>query len=199
LHFSANSVILFREYHGGFFPMTLTVVSIVALAVALAVILGLLVRSLAKLSSSDRNQQQWSPVWFAEFSASAYRPLTRLLSEDDFRFLSRQAGYTAELGKKLRRERRLVFRAYLRNLIRDFNRLYKGAAILVVHSEVDRPELASSLLRIRANFYYALCMVQFRLALHAAGVEMMDVTPILQSLEFLQVQVTSLQPEGMAA
>ena len=179
--------------------MTLTVMSILALAVVLAAVLGLLVRSLARQNSTQQNMNQWSLGWFDEFSASTYHPMTRLLSEDDFRFLSRQPGYTPELGNRLRKERRLVFRAYLRNLIRDFNRLYSGAAILIVYSETDRAELASSLLRIRANFYYALGLVHFRLALHFFGVEMVDVTPMLQSLEFLQVQVRSLQPAGISA
>ena len=174
--------------------MTLTVMSVLALAVVLAAVLGLLMRSLARQNNSHQNLDQWSLGWLEEFSASTYRPMTRLLSEDDFRFLSKQAGYTPEIGKRLRKERRLVFRAYLRNLIRDFNRLYSGAAMLIVYSETDRPELASSLLLIRANFYYALSLVQVRLVLHAVGLEMIDVTPMLQSLEFLQVKVRSLKP-----
>ncbi len=179
--------------------MTLTVMSILALAVVLAAVLVLLVRSLPKQNHLSPSSPQWSPGWFEDFSTSTYRPMTRLLAEDDFRFLSRQAGYTPEIGKKLRKERRMIFRSYLRNLTRDFNRLYSGAAILMVYSESDRPELAASLLRIRANFHYALVLVQLRLALHAAGFEMMDITPMLQSLEFLQVQVRSLQPAEMLA
>ena len=179
--------------------MTLTVVmSIFALAVVLAAVLVLLMRSLQRQNHSNQNSQ-WSLGWFLEFSASAYRPMKRLLSEEDFRYLSKQAGYTPELGKRLRKERRRMFRCYLRNLIQDFNRLYSGAAMLIVYSEADRPDLASSLLRIRANFYYALSLVQVRLALHSAGFEMMDVTPLLQSLEFLQVQVRSLQPAELSA
>jgi hypothetical protein len=178
--------------------MTLTVMSVLSLAAVLAVVLGLLVRSLSRQSSSDQNATQWSPGWFDEFSASSYRPMMRLLSEDDFRFLSKQPGFTPEIGKRLRKERRRVFRSYLRNLIRDFNRLYSGATILLVYSETDRPDLAASLVRIRANFYYALCLVQFRLFLHAAGFEMIDVTSMLQSLEFLQVQVRSLRPAEMS-
>ena len=177
--------------------MTMTVISILTLAVVLAAVMGLLVRSLSKQSSNSRNSAQWSPGWFEEFSAASYRPMSRLLSEEDFRFLSKQAGYTPELGKRLRKDRRIAFRGYLRNLTGDFNRLYSGAAILMVYSEVDRAELASSLLRIRANFYYALFAVQFRLAIHAAGFEMMDITPMLQSLEFLQVKVRSLQPAAI--
>lgn len=178
--------------------MTLTAMSILALAVVLAAVLGLLMRSLARQNSANQNRNQWSLSWFEEFSASAYRPMMRLLSEADFRFLSRQAGYTPEIGKRLRRQRRMIFRSYLRNLSRDFNRLYSGAAMLLVYSEIDRPELASSLLRIRANFYYALCLVKVRLALHTLGFEMIDVTPMLQSLEFLQVQVSSLKPSAMS-
>ena len=177
--------------------MTMTLISILTPAVVLAVVLGLLVRSLSRQNNNNQNSAQWSPGWFDDFSASSYRPMSRLLSEEDFRFLSKQAGYTPQMGKRLRKDRRLVFRSYLRNLIKDFNRLYSGAAILMVYSEVDRAELASSLFRIRVNFYYVLFLVQMRLAIHAAGFEMMDITPMLQSLEFLQVRVRSLQPASM--
>ncbi len=178
--------------------MTLTVMTILTLAVVLAVTLGLLVRSLAKQNNDRSSDTQWSQQWFEEFSASDYRLMKRLLSEDEFRFLSRQAGYTAELGRKLRKERRNIFRMYLKNLKRDFNRLYTGATILMVYSDIDRPELASALFSIRINFYAALVRVNLRLAMHAFGLEMMDVTPMLQSLEFLQVRVRSLQPEVAA-
>ena len=179
--------------------MTMTVMSILTLAVVLAVVFGLLVRSLARQNDTGQKSDQWSPGWFEEFSAATYRPMGRLLSEDEFRFLSKQAGYTSEMGKRLRKERRLVFRAYLRNMVKDFNRLYSGATILMVYSDVDRPELAASLLGIRANFYYALVLVHVRLAMHAAGFEMIDVKPMVQSLEFLQVHVRSMQPVAMSA
>lgn len=179
--------------------MTLTVISILSLALVLAVVLGLLVRSLVKQNSTDHRSNQWSADWFEGFSATAYRPMKRLLADEDFRFLSKQPGYTPEMGRHLRKERRLVFRGYLRNLTKDFNRLYSGATILLVYSEVDRPELASSLLGIRANFYYALFRVHVRLAMHVVGFEMVDVTPMLQPLEFLQVQVRALQPAMMGA
>ena len=179
--------------------MTMTVMSILTLAVVLAVVFGLLVRSLARQNNAGQNSAQWSPGWFEEFSAATYRPMGRLLAEDEFRFLSKQPGYTSEMGKRLRKERRLVFRAYLRNIIRDFNRLYSGATILMVYSDVDRPELAASLFRIRTNFYYALLLIHVRLAMHSAGFEMIDVKPMLQSLEFLQVHVRSLQPVAMSA
>jgi len=179
--------------------MTMTAMSVLTLAVVLAVVLGLLLRSLMKQNNTNQFSAQSSADWLDEFSAIEYRPMKRLLSEEDFRFITRQPGYTPEIGKRLRKERRLVFRSYLRNLTRDFNRLYQAATILMVYSEVDRPDLAASLLKIRANFYYALGLVHLRLLLHAVGFEMMDVTPMLQPLEFLHVQVRSLQPAGIGA
>src|SRR5512138_3272273 len=49
-----------------------------------------------------------------------YRPMERLLQRDDFRFLASQPGFSPRLGRRFRRERRRIFRAYFRSLKRDF-------------------------------------------------------------------------------
>src|SRR5215471_20655160 len=59
-----------------------------------------------------------------EFSLARYEPMGRLLAEEDFVFLAAQPGYRPEIGAKLRRERRQIFRLYLRELSRDFHRLH---------------------------------------------------------------------------
>ena len=55
-----------------------------------------------------------------------YRPMERLLQEEDFRFLSSQPGFSARLGRRFRSQRRRVFRAYLRSLSMDFGRVSKA-------------------------------------------------------------------------
>src|SRR5207237_4592544 len=45
-------------------------------------------------------------------SIEKYRPMERLLREDDLRFLSAQSGFSAALGRRFRRDRRRIFRGY---------------------------------------------------------------------------------------
>src|SRR5258707_4988519 len=78
-----------------------------------------------------------------------YQPMARLLQEDDFRYLSAQPGYSPRLGRRLRSQRRRIFRGYLRSLRRDFATLSMALRTLVLHSAEDRSDLAASLVRQR--------------------------------------------------
>src|SRR5579863_2042122 len=71
-----------------------------------------------------------------------YRPMERLLGEEDFRFLAAQPGFSPKLGRRLRTERRQIFKGYLRSLSRDFHNISAACRMLVVHSAEDRAELA---------------------------------------------------------
>ena len=51
----------------------------------------------------------YDPEWLEDFSISRYRPMLRLLSEDDYEFLASQAGYKGKIASQLRAERRKVF------------------------------------------------------------------------------------------
>ena len=93
-----------------------------------------------------------SPEWLENFSASTYLPMEGLLSGEDFGFLSRQPGFDFSLYRKLRRERLIIFRQYLRRLTADFNRLHTAARFLVAHSKEDRSDLLLRLIVLRAKF-----------------------------------------------
>src|ERR1041385_2461454 len=83
----------------------------------------------------------------APLSPERFRPMERLLSEEDFRYLAAHPGATPRMVRRLRAERRRLFRAYLRSLQRDFTRIYSAIQLILVQSEVDRPELAAALLK----------------------------------------------------
>src|SRR5882672_5115695 len=104
---------------------------------------GLLIR---KMVSRTRGVE-YDPAWLEDFSIAKYRPMLRLLSEDDYEFLASQAGYQGKIASQLRAERRRVFRAYLRNLVRDFHRLHHVAKMMAVYSAQDRPEMGVALLK----------------------------------------------------
>ena len=83
--------------------------------------------------------------------------MMRLLDESDFAFLASQPGYQASIERRLRAERKAVFRGYLWRLVRDFNQLVSIAKLMVVFSEEDRTEFAKSLWRQQVTFYFAVC------------------------------------------
>jgi len=128
-----------------------------------------------------------------------YRPMERLLQEEDFRFLAAQRGYRPSLGRRLRTERRRIFRGYLRNLSRDFGKLSAACQMLMVHAAEDRPELAASLMKQRVFFGLGMLAVEGRLLLHAVGVGTVDVRDLVASLETMQSQIQILLAPPQAA
>ena len=125
-------------------------------------------------------------------SLDKYRPMERLLREDDFRFLAAQPGYSPQMGRRFRAERRRIFRGYLRNLKRDFGRVSLAFQLLIVHSAEDRGDLASILIRQRLLFALGMLAVEGRLLLHAAGVGTVEVSGLIGSLEAMQLQMRQL-------
>jgi hypothetical protein len=132
-----------------------------------------------------------------------YRPMERLLRADDFRFLAAQPGYSPKLGNRFRSQRRQIFRAYLKNLKRDFTRVSLTFQTLIVHSAEDRGDLAAGLVRQRTMFAFAMLAVEGRLLLHAAGMNSVtvDVSGVVESLETMQDQMRALlaPPQGAMA
>jgi hypothetical protein len=128
-----------------------------------------------------------------------YRPMERLLQEEDYRFLSSQPGFSARLGRRFRTERRRVFRAYLSSLSMDFSRVSKACQLLVIHAAEDRADLAKVIIRQRLLLAVAIAAVQGRLLLHAAGVGTVDVHGLVTSLETMQAQIQMLLTPPQAA
>lgn len=137
--------------------------------------------------------------WVSEFSIAKYRPMLRLLDEAEFRYLSSQPGCSDQLIRRMRIERRRIFRSYLKSLVRDFNRLHVAGRMVLVYSGSDRPEFASALLRTRLQFSLAVVAVECRLALHAIGLANVDVSPLLGSMESMRNSVCQLGSAAGAA
>lgn len=91
-----------------------------------------------------------------------YRPMLRLLSDGDLRFMSadRRAGA----------RRRTLFREYLRELTDDYGKLLAGVRLVMVGSAVERPDLARILVVNRLSFAMAACRLEIYLLLHSFGV-----------------------------
>lgn len=127
-------------------------------------------------------------------SADRYRPMLRLLSDDDLAIVSADS----RLKSKLRAGRRELFRGYLRCLARDYALLLAGVRLAIVHSGVDRPDLTKALAKNRIRFAFAMCKVEFRLAMHAAGVGRVDISGLVEALETLRAQVSVLSSPALS-
>ena len=112
-----------------------------------------------------------------------YKPMLRLLSQDDLQFVSSAPA----LKRNLRATRRRIFRAYLRCLSKDYSRLLGGVRWIMVNSAVDRPDLAILLSRQRRAVAVAMCRIEWMLALHAMGVEnvKVDVSGLVGAIDNL--------------
>ena len=124
-----------------------------------------------------------------------YRPMLRLLSDDDLAFVSSDS----KPQKALRARRRELFRGYLDCLTRDYARLLARVRQAMVHSGVDRPDLARALAKNRVLFAIAICKVEFRLTLHATGIGNVDISGLVDALETLRGQVSVLSTSPLTA
>jgi hypothetical protein len=125
-----------------------------------------------------------------DFSVSRYQPMMRLLSEEDLEFLAAQPGYRAETGARLRRERRRIFRMYLRDLARDFRRLHCAARKVAADSPAGHSELVGLLVRYQITFWRSMAIIELRLLAPHAGVPRLDLAPLLKPMEVMQMYVS---------
>lgn len=147
---------------------------------------------LASSAQPERSSQQRATAavaeWIDVLSSDRYRPMLRLLQEDDCRFLSEQPGFTPSMLIGLRLQRRRLLRAYLRRLDADFKHICTVLEIVRSQSPEDRPGLAW-LLRNRVMFACSLMLVRLRLWLHEQGVGSVDVTGLVTRFDAMRLKL----------
>ncbi|MFY9726315.1 MAG: hypothetical protein WB579_23530 [Bryobacteraceae bacterium] len=162
---------------------------------AAAVFIGL-VSTLVKLVRDFASPQRL-PVtadWIDELSVDRYRPMLRLLNQEDLRLLRTQPGCTPQMVAAFRIQRRQIFQMYLRQLESDFKLLCMALKVVMVHSKYDRPDLALVLLRNQVTFVYGLMMVRFQSACYRYGVGAVDVTCLLKRIDGMRLELRTLVP-----
>jgi hypothetical protein len=127
--------------------------------------------------------------------AGRYRPMLRLLSDEDVAF----ASIDPKVARSLKAERRRIFRGYLRCLTKDYGRLLTGIRMVMVQSQVDRPDLAYALAKNRALFALAICRIEFHLSLHTLGVGKVDISGLVEAFDRLREHAVTLSAVPMAA
>ena len=130
------------------------------------------------------------------FSLARYEPMKRLLSEEDFQFLKRRPGMQPAMVRRLRAQRRKVFRAYLTELASDFNRLHRDARLMVATAPAEYSELVGLLMGLQMRFWSALAGVELRLTVHALGVGRVDVNGCLDRCRRCILRCISTRSRG---
>jgi hypothetical protein len=139
------------------------------------------------------------PQWIAELSVERYRPMLRLLDERDLEFLRSQPGFSPHMEAKLRTQRCQIFRGYLRGLECDFQRVCTALTVLMMQSQLDRPDLASVLIRQQASFALRVAVVNVRMALYRWGFSGVDVSGLVETFDAMRLELRSLAPVAMGA
>jgi hypothetical protein len=131
------------------------------------------------------------------FSADRYEPMKRLLSEEDFEFLKNKPGVQPAMIRRLRAERRKIFRAYLCELASDFNRLHREARLMLANAPEEYSDLVGVVMATKVKFWSALAGVEVRLAVHAIGIGRIDLSALLGSIEALNSAVHPASEPGL--
>jgi hypothetical protein len=131
--------------------------------------------------------------WLRTFSAARYRPMARMLAEEDYRWLESQ-GMDKNTIRRMRRERRKIFSTYLDNMVRDFERLHLAARALLLAQQEDRPDMAERLIAVKVQFHRSLLRVRVQLFLYDLGLRNVDVTELVSGIEAMQTDLRVLMP-----
>jgi len=174
--------------------MDIVIISTLTL-LALLLALFLMVRKVVSAGSELPLDSQW----IAELSVERYRPMMRLLDERDLKFLRSQPGFTPRMEAKLRTQRCQIFRGYLRGLEADFRRVCTAVKVLMLQSQLDRPDLASVLVRNQAAFALGVATVNVRLILYRWGLGGVDVSVLVKTFDAMRLELRSLAPSAVAA
>jgi hypothetical protein len=132
-----------------------------------------------------------SDVSFLEnFSLGAYRPMLRLASQMDRKFLSSAHGET--LAGCYRKIQRQLLREYLRDASKDFNRLYAIATAKTVKAVSDPGDLSMALFEQQMTFILLVWGIEARLLLDGLLPLAVDLKPLIMQLEGLAQQTREL-------
>ncbi len=137
--------------------------------------------------------------WINDLSVARYRPMERLLSGEDYRFLADEPGFDGKALRRLRSERRRIFRGYLACLSKDFALVGAALRLMILYSAQDRPDLAGILYKQQALFAFGMLRVQGLLLLHACGLGTVDVSGMVRAMESMRLELRQMIPAESAA
>jgi hypothetical protein len=171
--------------------MTHTLVTLACILVPALVFGAVWIQARRRIAAMRRRMETLSE-WNQELSLDGYRPMLRLLDENDIRFLKSQPGARPGLVRRLRRQRYQIFRGYLESLKRDFERGCDLLMVAAVQSHAERRDIIRALLVSRAKFSLALWRVHYRLVLYRWNIACVPVGHLVGLFEALQFELPLL-------
>ncbi|HXM41671.1 MAG TPA: hypothetical protein VN924_10485 [Bryobacteraceae bacterium] len=172
---------------------------ILGLAAFVCLVVGVALAFLFRRLIAGPKSLPVSVDWINDLSVARYRPMERLLSEEDYRFLASQPGFDKRMLRRIRSERRRVFRGYLACLSRDFSLVGAALRLMMMYSAQDRPDLAGILYKQQALFAVGMLCVQWRLVLHTCGLGTVDVRGLVGAMESMRLELRQMIPAEGAA
>ncbi len=112
-----------------------------------------------------RLPDETTPDWETIFSPARYEGLKRLLIEGEQRLFFPDK----TMATRMRRERAKAFRMYLQRMSSDFQHISGAIKLIMVQSQVDRPDLARILLQESFAFRRSLTRMELRLTMYEWG------------------------------
>ena len=167
--------------------------------IAAGAVVGLILAKLARHLAS-RVRVRVTAEWIAGLSIDQYRPMMRLLGQEDLLFLRQQPGFTPQMEARFRIQRCSIFRAYLRDLNADFKGICTAIKVFMVQSNVDRPDIASALLRNQLSFAALKMKIQVQLVVFRFGLGAVDISGLVTLFDGMRIELGTLVPaESLAA
>jgi hypothetical protein len=169
---------------------------LILLLICSSTVAGLAVALAFRKMASPKNAHPVTAEWVEELSVERYQPMLRLLDDRDVRALERITGVGPEKVAQFRRERARLFREYLKRLNGDFASVCLALKVIMLQAEVDRPDLAGTLLRAQFRFAAGMVSVQVHLALYELGIGNVQVQGLLTLFDSMRLQLRTLTPES---
>ena len=160
-----------------------------------------LVWALVELFRRFGSPQQF-PVtveWIDELSVERYRPMLRLLNQEDVHFLRTQPVFCQADGDQVPHSTLSTLPRVFEAPGQRFRRICSALKVLIVQSRQDRPDPASLLLRNQITFTYRMMMVQARLACYRHGFGNVDVTGLVKLFDGMRLELRTLVPAELGA
>jgi hypothetical protein len=135
---------------------------LLSILLVVAAVIGM---ELVQLFSGSRRPSDLHELKMQYASQDFYRPIERLFSDEDERFLANRGVLSAERRGQLHRARCRVMRLYLQQFRQDFQEAWSVCRLLAPFSE--DPNFGVMLLKQLATFYRLYSLAQVRVFMHA--------------------------------
>jgi hypothetical protein len=127
-------------------------------------------------------------AWWSAFSPERYRPVTRLLSDEDLQYALELAGRDRKLAAAFRRRRIQLLRRYLKEMAADFDKLQAVGQLMVEAGTAGR-ELRELLFEQRLRFTLAMFSAELHMLGFRIGISRVDASGLVGALNGLAAGV----------